>query len=659
MLRYDDNLQIKDERCPDDLIFNEGKISVCYTLKTDDITHGEKPSGTPYTDRTGAFVIGKGFEDRVSKTRLKIQPFLNGLSFVAEHDNEALSEWGLNLPFNFMGKLNGGDFTRQFLFNSPYISQDKKLMSFYLTKPNGNNLILFLKSGGVGWKMDYSPYHAGHFFVNLKVFGSFDKAYDYKEKNRRIELILLPVADYFDALSQMAEVLKIPFIYPVLSVGKIGEGTKILSFGKVDSIMEEHGDSVRPITGDYLFSTEGESTLVPFCNGERGIGVTVYGFSSLTELYKKSMDTVDLSVVAETDGNLCEHQCWASAMLRFLTDYKEQLSADEIKTYENKALRLLSVVTEKDPEKAVARRTILDKPFKEYPAYNVFCSRRIQEQFFGITLLLDAYRYFNDKEYLDYAVGAIDCLIDNYQKSDGRIETSQCGEKEDYTTVCCAMIPFVDMAVFLKHVRPELSKKYFEAARKMAEYLYDRGLYFPTEGGDCGRIEMEDGSISCTALSLLYYCKNVNNEPRYLKKAKEILDLHDNWVIKTPICQMHGSSLRWWETLWEGDKDGPAICCGHAWTIWRAEADYLYYTLTKDEAYLIKAKNGFGTNLSKIQSDGTTYSIYNVDEINGGGFCTRSEEIKFKLAGRFAKTVDCDLSRYVWIRANDTLLNNN
>lgn len=32
-----------------------------------------------------------------------------------------------------------------------------------------------------------------------------------------------------------------------------------------------------------------------------------------------------------------------------------------------------------------------------------------------------------------------------------------------------------------------------------------------------------------------------------------------------------------------GDADGPAICCGHAWTIWRAEADYLYYALTGDE----------------------------------------------------------------------------
>lgn len=217
-------------------------------------------------------------------------------------------------------------------------------------------------------------------------------------------------------------------------------------------------------------------------------------------------------------------------------------------------------------------------------------------------------------------------------------------------------IPIVDMANFLKDKKPDRSKKYFLAASKMAEYLYGRGLSFPTEGGECKYVEMEDGSISCTALSLLYYCKNVERVEKYVQKAKEVLDLHESWVMKTPICQMQNSSLRWWETQWEGDQDGPAFCCGHAWTIWRAEADYLYYALTGDEEYLIKAKNGFGTNFAKIQEDGTSYSIYNVDDINGGGFHNRCEEITFQIADKFAQVTDSGISRYVWIRANDSLL---
>jgi hypothetical protein len=154
----------------------------------------------------------------------------------------------------------------------------------------------------------------------------------------------------------------------------------------------------------------------------------------------------------------------------------------------------------------------------------------------------------------------------------------------------------------------------------------------------------------------LYYCKNVRKDEKYLQKAKEILDLHEIWVINTPVCQMKGSTLRWWETQWEGDADGPAICAGHAWTIWRAEADHLYYQLTGDTKYLKKATNGFMTNLSKIQKDGTTYSVYNPDEINGGGFDGILNSVRYRVAKRFSNREDCGISRYVWIRINDAFL---
>lgn len=656
-LRIDfENFDVRDERNPSDLIFNEGKISVCYTLKTDDVTKGEKPSGTPYLDRTGDFVYDGGYFNAETSTRLAIEPYEKGLKLTAVREGDSLSEWGLNFPFNFMGKLNGGGFQNQFLLNSPYITPERDFMSFYLTKPNGNRLLLAVRSGAVGWKMDYSPYAGGHFQIGLKVFGSFDRAYCRGEGNKKLEIVLLPVSDYFEALEELAKLHDRPFLYPALSNGTIGEKTQLLKFGKVDKIVEEHGGVFKEINGDYLFSHEGESRITPYYQGKKGATVTVYAYSSLVDLYKKSMDSVDLSVVARTDGNLCEHQCWASAMLRFLLKYKNRLTPSEVSEYEGKVLGLLRVVTQKDPQKAIPRRTILNVPFEDYPAYNIFRSRRIQEQFFGITILLDAYRYFGDEEYLQYAVGATDCLIGCYQAEDGRLETSNCGKKEDYTTVCCAMIPLVDMANFLKDINAESSEKYADSARRMAEYLYCRGLSFPTEGGVCERVETEDGSISCTALSLLYYCKNLKREERYLVKAKEILDLHESWVMKTPVCQMEGSSLRWWETQWEGDQDGPAFCCGHAWTIWRAEADYLYYALTGDERYYIKARNGFGTNFAKIRSDGVSFSIYNVDDVNGGGLHARAEEVEHKIASKFARVPDSGVSRYVWIRANDTLL---
>ena len=184
-------------------------------------------------------------------------------------------------------------------------------------------------------------------------------------------------------------------------------------------------------------------------------------------------------------------------------------------------------------------------------------------------------------------------------------------------------------------------------------------MNFPTEGGvtDEAETEMEDESISCTALSLLYYCAKIERKEEYIAKAKEILDVHESWVIKTPLAPMYHSSLRWWETKWEGDKDGNAICAGHAWTIWRAEADYWYGTLLSDDEYLLKAYNGFISNFAKIDKDGKSYTCYQPDYITGGGFTDKSNDVEFRIAKGFPRQTDSGLSRYVWIRAMASILN--
>lgn len=657
------NLTITDGRCKDDKIFNGGELSVCYTLVTDDVTKGEKPPSTPYVDRSAEFKpVGDKLIANGARAVLEVSELNDGLLFRLQSKSKRVSEFGINLPFNFMGKLGGGGWQKQFLFNSPYASPDNGIVYAYLTKPDGNNLVVAVKSPSDGWKMDYSPYLCGHYFVNLKLFSNFDRAYGTPRRAHFLEFAVFPVGDFSDCLNKLAGFYGVPFADYDVGGGRIGDKITIKTFGKCDGFDElwQFAFGMAPVDekGGYVIENEGETMLTPMCGDVAGAPVSVYGYKDIAELYLKSMTAVSDDDLAATDGNLCEHQCWAPATLRFLSKYKDKVSAQTVKALEKHVLELLDVVTETDASKAVLRRTILASPHEGFPAYNIFLSTRIQEEFFGITLLLDAYKYFGDEKYYEYAVNTTDSFLDNYQKSDGRIERVNEGVKEDYTTVCCPMIPVVDMANFTAARDTKRSEKYFDAAARMAEYLYNRGLVFPTEGGvsDKAESEMEDGSISCTALALLYYCKNVKRVDRYVEKAKDILDLHDAWVIKTPISQMHGSSLRWWETQWEGDADGPAICAGHAWTVWRAEADYLYWYLTKDERYRIKAKNGFMTNLSKIRSDGKTYAIYNPDFINGGGFTNRSDDIKFEIAPGFPRQTDSGLSRYVWIRLFDTFL---
>ncbi len=636
-------------------VLNGGELSVCYTLDTDDITKGKKPPQTPYVDRCDSLIEENGkLIGRETKTTLEWVPYSGGVMVNAKSKAENLSELGINLPLNFMGKKNGGGWENQFLFNAPYVSPDKRFIYFYLTNPRGNNLVIAVTSQADGWKMDYSPYGWGHFFVNLKLLASYDRAYGTGSQNREISFAVLPVGDFGNCLDTLNKVYGAPFLDYNISGGELGTKIKLIPHGKIDTVIEEYKGEKRELefNGEYIVSHTGEVSLTPACKGVLGAPVTVYGYENIYSLFKKSMKSVDLGIIEKnTDGNLCEHQCWASATLRFLMKYGDKLTEGERTELEGKVLTLLDIITEKDEGRAIPRRTILNKPHDGFGAYNVYKSARVQELAFGITILLDAYKYFKNEEYLTYAKGATECLTGNYQREDGHIEVDWGGGScEDYTTVCCPMIPLCDMADLYAHT--PFGDRLRASAHKMAEFLYNRGLNFPTEGGvsDLTEREMEDGSISCTALSLLYYCYHIEKNEAYIKKAKEILDLHECWVIKAPICQMHRSSLRWWETQWEGDGDGPAICAGHAWSIWRGEADLLYYLLTGNEEHKIKAQNTFLTNLSKIKEDGKTFSTYNPDEINGGGFSDRAESLKFEIAKKFSQKEDCGISRYVWLR---------
>ena len=264
-----------------------------------------------------------------------------------------------------------------------------------------------------------------------------------------------------------------------------------------------------------------------------------------------------------------------------------------------------------------------------------------------------------DEKYLEYAVGATDSLTQNYQQENGSFSTDHGGKNMDYTAVCTVMFPLIDMAEFLDGRDDDRAMRYRESARRAAEFLYRRGLDFKTEGMhavECADPVITDGGIACTMLGLLYFAKHIEADERYLSFAKRLLDIHESFRMYSPISQIKGSSLRWWETKWEGDADGPALNCGHGWTIWRAESDWLYYTLTGDEKHLEKAINGFNCNLAKINEKGESFSIYNVDDINGGGFTYTSEEINFRIAPKFPDMRDSGLSRYVFTRAVETLI---
>lgn len=654
-----------DGRCPDDKIFL-GTFGVCYTFASDDITTGEKPDFTPYRDRLCPFVVrdGRLVCDEI-ETTMRVLPCGDGIVCELSSACAALSAFGVCLPFNFMGKKNGGARSSRFLFQSPYECLPRGILYAYLAKPDGNDVLVAVRPPADGWKMDYAPYSFGHYFSALKLFSQFDRAYGTPRRAHALSFALFPVRDFSDALTRLAAFYGVPFADVDVGGGQTGSKIRLRLFGGCDRVDEVHEGKIRRNVADengvYTVLHEGVSTLVPHFGDRAGAPVTVYGYADMATLYRRAMDSVCRADLEKTDGNLCEHMCWAPAMLRFLLRFGSSADARTRADYEQKVRALLEVVTCDDAARAVPRVTLLPYAHEGFPAYSTYRSSRIQEISHGITLLCDAYRYFGEETYYDYAVRTMDAYLQNYQTRDGKIERRNGDTREDYTTVTCPMIPLVDMAILTRGKDAARSARYENAATRMAEFLYARGFDFPTEGvsADEAEPDTEEGSIACTALALLYYCKNVENVPRFLARAKKILDFHDAWVIRTPVCHMHGSTLRWWETLWEGDADGPAICAGHAWSIWRAEADWLYGVLRGDERYISKAKNGFMTNLSKIDAQGRMYAIYNVDKIPGGGFAKRSDDVRFALSPAFPRQTDSGLSRYVFVRLCDTFLSEN
>ena len=82
---------------------------------------GKKPALTPYEDREDTLIKkGDGYTAGNTDSYVSVKETPLGIKIDLEGKNELVSEYGINLPFNFMGKKNGGGWENQFLFNSPY-----------------------------------------------------------------------------------------------------------------------------------------------------------------------------------------------------------------------------------------------------------------------------------------------------------------------------------------------------------------------------------------------------------------------------------------------------------------------------------------------------------------------------------------------------------
>jgi len=149
----------------------------------------------------------------------------------------------------------------------------------------------------------------------------------------------------------------------------------------------------------------------------------------------------------------------------------------------------------------------------------------------------------------------------------------------DYSTVDCPMIHLLRAAEVLQERDADLSKRLYRVCRQQAEHLLNRGFDFPTEGEPC----TEDGSIACQAWGLARaYNELADPDPAWLKLAQDLMSYHSKLELSGQDVRVDGSSLRFWETMYETEEWGPSINAGHGWTLWSAFARLELFRATRD-----------------------------------------------------------------------------
>jgi len=208
---------------------------------------------------------------------------------------------------------------------------------------------------------------------------------------------------------------------------------------------------------------------------------------------------------------------------------------------------------------------------RSYSAYHFFqeiCYA--QHEAWLIAQLADAVRY-GWKEFLPHLQGLCAHYLKDHVDAQGVIWNQNWDHETpvDYSTVDCPMIHLLEAMAVLQEVDPEVSARLAVVCRKQAEHLYARGFEFPTEGEPC----TEDGSIACQAWGLARaYNELPDPDPAWLTLAGELMDYHAKLELSGQDIRIDGSSLRFWETMYETDEWGPSINAGHGWTLWSAFA---------------------------------------------------------------------------------------
>ena len=275
-----------------------GLGSITYTLNGDDIFTEKLFSA--YTDRTTTYdkvYINENIV-KCKNTELGIETLYTlcdkKLIIEARSDDCRISQFGIDLNMNFLGKKNG-TYVGQLLPSSPYTSNDGEKMYCIMPIIECGFCIVIAKTPCKAWKIDYSDYSAGHFINSFKMLSALDDYYS-KESNPHIIVEISFAKTIEESYKIIQKSFDCPMLCPEIT-GNFGTGVNLQLMGEADCIkvIYEGNITEQSVTQNNIFfefKGYGMHTVIPFKNGKAGLDTVVWSGSDMIDLFEKSCRTM-------------------------------------------------------------------------------------------------------------------------------------------------------------------------------------------------------------------------------------------------------------------------------------------------------------------------------------------------------------------------------
>ncbi len=600
-----------------------------------------------------------------------------------EGDLPDCDQVALDLDVPFMDFRQDDPPEYQFTVKSPYRSEDRSLCYMFLARPTGPGMLFTCLTPAAGWRLRYGRYYTApsqyilptHAIHGLQMVARFHSAIDKEATPGPIKLgVRISFHDtLYEAQKFISRSLKVPLLNAIVQGGEkgtrinfstIGEATGaelICPDGKKQEVILKNASSDK-YTGTIELGDEGFYKLRTWNNTNRGSDLILHSGISWSETMNRSLATLDPILPVNAEASYWIHSMCIARMIfgknlqhdKYLFDalirIKMQGMPIPIELSETEATHI-ALKMPKDGKWYL--HAAIPEPHhflgKTYSPFHYYKKERIQDSFADIQLFILAAKAFKCNEFIEHAVRMADALIsDNIDESGVVYRLTEDGtDLIDYTTVICPLQAIIDLTVELENRKDKRAERYRALTGKIADFLVHRDLFFPTEGVSPHERWTEEGSIACTALSLLYAYWYIGKRREWLDAAGKVLDYHESWCLNAPDVRMNGSTNRYWETQWEGDGEGRAICAGHGWTLWRAEADFFWALATLDAKRLINSWNGFETSRCKFFPNGYVASCFTPDYLP-------DRPTRYELVHSYPIKPDRSLSYYVWPRLLET-----